>query len=59
MRIAEWVNGVIEAGGGVRNGSGDCPVSSLARSNLKTSPEVVHVKPPETAVAIAAFATKR
>jgi hypothetical protein len=44
---------------GARIGSGDCPVSSLVRCELKTSPEVVHVKPPETAVAIATFATKR
>jgi hypothetical protein len=35
------------------------PVSSLARCELKTSPGGVAVKPPETAVAIAKFATKR
>jgi hypothetical protein len=43
---------------GARSGSGDCPVSSLAGCELKTSPEVVCVKPPETAVAIAPFAAK-
>jgi hypothetical protein len=44
---------------GVRSGSGDCPVSSLAGCELKRSPEVVCTKPPETAVAIAPFAAKR
>jgi len=28
MRIAEWVNGVIEAGGGVRSGSGPAAAGS-------------------------------